>query len=104
MTDSETTPNSVRLLATVVVGLVVLSPIAASFAFAPVVTASATSIHYVTDSGFEVEDASGGATPTDNPFPDSDTFELPGITLSASGSSYVTLEQRDGTFTNLSSV
>lgn len=105
MTDSGIARNSVRLLSTVLVALMVLSPIAASLGFAPVGTAAAnTGIHYVTDSGFEIEDTSGGATPTGNPFSDSDTLNLPGITLSASGDSYVTLEQRNGTFTNLSSV
>ncbi|MFB6179667.1 MAG: PKD domain-containing protein [Halorientalis sp.] len=67
--------------------------------------ASASAIHYKTDSGFEVIDASGSAPPKNgNPFPDADTLELPDITLSASGSATVTVDQRTGTFTKLSAI
>lgn len=105
MTDFSTSPR-VRLLSITLVTLVVLSPLVAPLGVGPIGTAAAnTGVHYVTDSGFEIEDTSGGAAPrSGNPYPDADTLELPGITLSASGDAYVTLEQRTGTFTNLTNV
>jgi hypothetical protein len=103
--DSNESPAG-RSLTVVMVGLLVLSPAALSLGVGLVGTATAADgIHYVTDSGFEVEDTSGGAAPTSgNPFPNSETLDLPGINLSASGNAYVTLVQRNGTFSNLSSV
>jgi hypothetical protein len=85
------------------VAVVVLAPLAPFVGTGAVGTASASDgIHYVTDSGFEVEDTSGGsALPS---FPDDNTLTLPGITLSSSGNAFVTLDQRTGTFTNLTNI
>lgn len=107
MTDFSTSPR-VRLLSITLVTLLVLSPLVAPLGVGPIGTASAADgVHYVTDSGFEVVDASDGAHPrSGNPFPDSDsdTLELPDITLSSSGAASVTLDQRTGTFTNLTDI
>ncbi len=105
MTDFSTSPR-VRLLSITLVTLLVLSPLVAPLGVGPIGTASAADgVHYVTDSGFEVADASDGADPrSGNPFSDPDTLELPDITLSSSGAASVTLDQRTGTFTNLTNV
>lgn len=99
------TDRRAQLLVGVVVFLTVLLPIASALGIALVGTASADEgTHYVTDSGLEIEDTSGGDPPDGEGFPDSDTLDLPGINLSASGNAFVTLDQRTGTYTNLTSV
>jgi hypothetical protein len=69
------------------VAVLTLSPVMGVIGTPLVGTASANQgVHYVTDSGFEIEDQSGGADPrSGNPFTDSDTLALPDITLSAAG-------------------
>lgn len=68
------------------------------------VTATHEPILYGTDSGLNVTDASGGSIPNGTPFPDDETVDLPGITLSASDAAAVTVDQRNGTTTNLSAI
>jgi hypothetical protein len=103
MTDSDYRSRLVHLFVVTMVGVLILSPIAAGVGPSPLGTASASDgIHYVTDSGFEIEDTSGGsALPS---FPDDNTLDLPGINLSSSGTAFVTLDQRTGPFTNLTNV
>ena len=65
-------------------------------------------IVYVTDSGFEVEDASDGPLPNGSFFSDADTVALPGLTLNATGTPKganpggVTVNNRTGNRTNVS--
>jgi hypothetical protein len=102
MTD-DTAEHSLlaHLFVVAMVGVLILSPIASGVG--PVGTASASDgIHYVTDTGFEIEDTSGGSALVS--FPDDNTLDLPGIRLSSPGNAYVTLEQRTGTFTKLTNI
>ncbi|CCQ35362.1 probable secreted glycoprotein [Natronomonas moolapensis 8.8.11] len=106
MSNSSPARQGTGLLATLLVALLVLSAVVASLGFAPVGTANAnTGVHYVTDSGLEVEDASGGDAPrNEEAFPDANTLDLPGITLSADGTALMTLDQRQGSQTKLSDI
>jgi len=58
---------------------------------------------YQTDSGATVTDTTG-ADVSGNPFDDSGTLTLPGLTVSADDNAAVTVDQRTGTYTKLSAI
>ena len=94
-------------VAVVTVALVML--VAAVAPFAAVGTASAEpvgsgDIVYVTDSGFEVTDASGGNLSNVTVFPDANTLATSNLNVSAPGSASLTIDTRTGVQTNVSNV
>ena len=94
-------------VAVVTVALVML--VSAAAPFAAVGTASAEpvgsgDIVYVTDSGFEVTDASGGNLSNVTVFPDANTLATSNLNVSAPGTASLTIDTRTGVQTNVSSV
>jgi hypothetical protein len=94
-------------VAVVTMALVML--VAAAAPFAAVGTASAEpvgsgDIVYVTDSGFEVTDASGGNLSNATVFPDANTLATSNLNVSAPGSASLTIDTRTGVQTNVSNV
>lgn len=87
------------------VALALAAVIAVAALATPVLGAEGSGrIVYLTDSGLEVTDASGGPVPDGNPFPNASTLSLPGVSLSAPGAASVTVDVRNGTWTNVSGV
>lgn len=94
-------------VAVVTVAFVML--VSAAAPFAAVGTASAEpvgsgDIVYVTDSGFEVTDASGGNLSNVTVFPDANTLATSNLNVSAPGSASLTIDTRTGVQTSVSNV
>ena len=94
-------------IAVVTVTLVML--VSAVAPFAAVGTASAEpvgsgEIVYVTDSGFEVTDASGGNLSNGTLFPDANTLATSNLNVSAPGTASLTIDTRTGVQTTVSNV